>query len=367
MKTKDGLKLVGPELLMALESEAALELKQTRQLVEEACTKDILVFWAGSGLGEISRTSISTLVTPAIAGGQWGFNSLVKRLENLNITDSQLAEIANEILELAAPHAKILNYARFRSGAVQAYVSQCKSNSFDAEVLGINQSKSQTYKLKLEKILSSKVTNLDSLKSWARDISDLMELLSAEQDLQRENSEDGTIKSRKGTVGTRAISSYSKHWLSFVEEKLTSEVGMHWKGNLEESTAEKSKYLFTYSPPSWNQMKKSLQESKSSRRSFGMSHQKSQPNLSPASGNKLITAVHDLGGKKLTILYNVPGVDADLIKPAVNSLKGQMIINPNSTNVSVNMKSDRTYLSIDLENPRKSDLETVEILLNSHV
>ena len=135
---------------MALESEAALELKQTRQLVEEACTKDILVFWAGSGLGEISRTSISTLVTPAIAGGQWGFNSLVKRLENLNITDSQLAEIANEILELAAPHAKILNYARFRSGAVQAYVSQCKSNSFDAEVLGINQSKSQTYKLKFE-------------------------------------------------------------------------------------------------------------------------------------------------------------------------------------------------------------------------
>ena len=114
-------------------------------------------------------------------------------------------------------------------------------------------------------------------------------------------------------------------------------------------------------------MAKSLQESKSSRRSFGISNQKSQTKKSLTSSSKLITAVHDLGGRKLTILYNVPGVDVDLIKPAVNSLKGQMIINPKSDSASVNMKSDSSYLSIDLENPRKSDLETVEILLNSHV
>jgi hypothetical protein len=81
----------------------------------------------------------------------------------------------------------------------------------------------------------------------------------------------------------------------------------------------------------------------------------------------LITDIHDLGGRKLTISYNVPGVDADLIKPAINSLKAQMIINPKSALATVNMKSDSSHLSIDLENPRKSDLETVEILLNSHI
>lgn len=366
MNAKDKTKLVGAELLKALEVEASFELKQTRQLAEEACTKDISAYWSGSGLGDISRASISTLVTPAIAGGQWGFNSLVSRLENLNVADSQLDEIANEILELASPHAKVLNYSRFRSGAVQAYVAQCKETSFEAELLGISESKSRTYKLSLEKILKAKISSVDSLRTWATDVSDLMELLSVEQDRQRASSEEATGKGRKGSVSTKSISSYSKHWHSFVEEKLTSEVGAKWKGDLEESTAERSKYLISYEAPSWNQMKKSLLESKSTRRSFSK-NQKNQTKQTSSSTDKLITDIHDLGGRRLTISYNVPGIDADLIKPAINSLKAHMIINPKSDHATVNMKSDSSYLSIDLVNPRKSDLETVEILLNSHI
>lgn len=366
MTSKDKAKFTGSELLKALETEAAFELKQTRHLVEEACTKDITVYWRGSGLGEISRASILTLVTPAIAGGQWGFNSLISRLENLNVADSQLDEIANEILELASPHTKILNYSRFRSGAVQAYVAQCKESSFDAEFLGITESKSRSYKSDLEKILTSKISSPETLNSWARDVSDLMELLSAEQDRQRASSDEAAGKTRKGSVSTKSISSYSKHWLSFVEEKLSSEVGGKWKGDLAESTAERSKYLNSYEALNWNLMKKSLAESKSTRRRFSNNHKSIEKKLI-SSGDKLITDIHDLGGRKLTISYNVPGVDADLIKPAINSLKGHMIINPKSANATVNMKSDSSYLSIDLENPRKSDLETVEILLNSHI
>jgi hypothetical protein len=366
MTTKDKPKLVGSELLKALEAEASFELKQTRQLVEEACTKDIATYWSGTGLGEISRGSISTLVTPAIAGGQWGFNSLISRLQNLNVADSQLDEIANEILELASPHAKVLNYSRFRSGAVQAYVAQSKASSFDMDVLGITESKSRTYKLNLEKILVSKISNLDTLTSWAIEVSELMEILSAEQDRHRANSDEAIGKSRKGSVSTKSISSYSKHWISFVEEKISSEVGVKWKGDLEESTAERSKYLEAYDAPSWSKMQKQLLESKSSRRGFS-NNQKNQAKKLNTTGDKLITDIHDLGGRKLTISYNVPGVDVDLIKPAINSLKAHMIINPKSDLASVNMKSDSSYLSIDLENPRKSDLETVEILLNSHV
>jgi hypothetical protein len=366
MTAKDKAKFVGSELLKALEVEASFELKQTRQLVEEACTRDISTYWAGSGLGEISKASISTLVTPAIAGGQWGFNSLVSRLENLKVADSQLDEIANEILELASPHAKVLNYSRFRSGAVQAYVAQCKASSFDSELLGIAEPKSRAYKADLEKILSRKISSPDTLISWANEVSDLMELLSAEQDRQRASSDGAAGKGRKGSVSTKSIFSYSKHWLSFVKEKLTAEVGGKWKGGLEESTAERSKYLAAYEALSWNQMKKTLLESKSTRRSFS-NNQKNQSKKANSSSDKLITDIHDLGGRKLTISYNVPGVDADLIKPAINSLKAHMIINPKSANATVNMKSDSTYLSIDLENPRKSDLETVEILLNSHI
>jgi hypothetical protein len=366
MATKDITKLVGSELLKALESEASFELKQTRHLVEEACLKDISTYWSGAGLGEISRASISTLVTPAIAGGQWGFNSLISRLESLNVADNQLEEIANEILELSGPHAKILNYSRFRSGAVQAYVAQCKPSSFDAEVLGIPESKSKIYKLSLEKILNTKISDIDSLRSWANQISDLMELLSAEQDRQRATADEVSGKSRKGSVSTKSISSYSKHWVSFVEEKISAEVGEKRIGDIESSTYARSKYLISYTAPPWNQMKERLYDSKSTRRSFS-TNRIAQTNKSISNSDKLITDIHDLGGRKLTISYNLPGVDADLIKPAVNSLRAHMIINPKSAHASVNMKSDSSYLSIDLENPRKSDVDTVEILLNSHI
>jgi hypothetical protein len=113
-------------------------------------------------------------------------------------------------------------------------------------------------------------------------------------------------------------------------------------------------------------MKERLYDSKSTRRSFS-TNRIAQTNKSISNSDKLITDIHDLGGRKLTISYNLPGVDADLIKPAVNSLRAHMIINPKSAHASVNMKSDSSYLSIDLENPRKSDVDTVEILLNSHI
>ena len=366
MATKNVTKLVGSELLKALESEASFELKQTRHLVEEACCKDISAYWSGAGLGEISRASILTLVTPAIAGGQWGFNSLISRLETLNVADNQLEEIANEILELSGPHAKILNYSRFRSGAVQAYVSQCKPSSFDAEVLGIPELTSKAYKNNVEKVLNTRISDIDSLRLWANQISDLMELLSVEQDRQRATVDEASGKSRKGSVSTKSVSSYSKHWLSFVEEKLSSEVGGKWNGDPEESTAERSRQLTGYEAISWNKMKNSLLESKSTRRSFS-NDRKSQTKKSVSNNDKFITDIHDLGGRKLTISYNLPGVDVDLIKPAVNSLRGHMIINPKSAHASVNMKSDSSYLSIDLDNPKKSDVETVEILLNSHI
>ena len=119
MSAKQTNVIRGSELLRQLDSEASFDLKQTRQLVEEACSRDISAYFSGSGIGDISRASIATLIAPAIAGGQWGFKSLETRLENLSLATDEIAAVANEILELASIHAKVLNFARSRCGAVQ--------------------------------------------------------------------------------------------------------------------------------------------------------------------------------------------------------------------------------------------------------
>ena len=68
----------------------------------------------------------------------------------------------------------------------------------------------------------------------------------------------------------------------------------------------------------------------------------------------------------MTITYDIAGVDEDLIQPALNSIKAQLMRNIKQDKISVSMKTDSSALSIDIEKPTKDDLETLRILINSH-
>jgi hypothetical protein len=170
-------------------------------------------------------------------------------------------------------------------------------------------------------------------------------------------------RSKKGTVSTKSISSYSKHWHSYMSEILAPELGIRWRGDKEDSIATRTAYLDGYKVRSWSQLQKELNETVSTRRAYKAA--KKTTKASKSSG-KLITAEHDLDGRLLTITYDIAGVDEDLIEPALKSLKAQIILDPKSPEISVNMKTDSTHLSIRIERPIKGDIEVINVLLNSH-
>jgi hypothetical protein len=227
----------------------------------------------------------------------------------------------------------------------------------------LSKSELEQYESQASEIKDYKLKGLNALNDWVDMVDDLCEYLSESQLEQEEVAEKRASKSKKGTVSTKSISSYSKHWRSFSTEILAPALGVKWGGDYRDSIAARVSELEGYKPRSWSQIQGDLKETISTRRSFTTTKKKTSTGMS---SSKLITEEKDLGGRLLTLTFNSSGLDEDLIQPTLNSIKGQLIRNQKQDKISVNMKTDSSSISIEIEKPTKGDLETIEILLNSH-
>lgn len=360
-QTKQGLK--GSEALQILESSASRDLKRTRQLVEEASMADIASYFKGAGLGELSPTSNSELVSAAIAGGQWGFNALVSRLASTNVHEADYENVANEILEIVSPLAKILNYARFRATAIQSYVAQCGGRSIKLQSMNLSKLELSKYEDQVTWVQNTSITNIDSLQDWVSTVDLLCADLSEKQESDTVLKETTVTTRNKRVVSTRSISSYSKHWKSYAPEILSPEIGINWNGEKSESIATRIEHLVNYQSRNWARLQKDLSETVSTRRFYRST--KTNRSVTKSAG-KQVTAEHYIDGRLLSISYNLPGIDEDLIQPALNSIRAQLMRNSKQTKVAFTMKTDSNSLSIAMEKAGKEDLETLKVLLNSH-
>ena len=165
--------LKGLDALRTLEALSSAELKSCRGLVEQAALADINAYFNGANLGQLNPALGSSLVSAAIAGGQWGFNNLISRLGTSSIHESDLETVANEILEIVSPHTKLLNYARFRVGAVQSYVAQCEVPSFKLQTMLLSKSDLDDYKTKVELIKQAAIADERSAFAWLNMVDEL--------------------------------------------------------------------------------------------------------------------------------------------------------------------------------------------------
>jgi hypothetical protein len=351
--------LKGSDALRALDAVSGAELKNCRQLVEQAALADINVYFKGANLGQVNPALASSLVSAAIAGGQWGFNNLSSRLGSSSIHESDIENVANEILEIVSPLTKLLNYARFRVGAVQSYVAQCEVPSFKLQTMLISKADLENYEARVDSIKKASLRDDDSVLAWLNLVDELCDFLS---NTQLENNEKQSSRSKKGTVSTKSISSYSKHWLSYAAEILSVELGFRWGGNLDDSIQSKFSDLLKYKPRSWEQLQRDLNQTKSTRRAYVIAAKKTK-----GSSSKLVSHLSSIGNSKLKITFNLPTIDKDLITPAINLLRGQLIRNPKAPSISVNLESEGNSLIVEWTNPKREILSDVEIELNAHL
>jgi hypothetical protein len=328
--------LTGNEVISLLENESSDDLRRARQLVEEAIRSDINAYLSSLGQKTVPTTVVNSLVTAVIAGGQLGFNNLVIRLDASQFNIKNLDQAANQLLSLTARHVTVLNYARFRTGSVQSIINKIMNTSMSAED-----------QAEIKRLLGIKIQSEKNLYEWAKNIELFFE-------------QEATFQ---GQVSTRSISSYSKHWNSYVSEKILPYINLKWNGKKEDTINERTKYLTKYSSLNEVQIEKILSEN-TKQAIFKSAVKRSK---TESSHLKLITSQHDLGGRKLKITHDAVGVDKDLILPAINSMKGQMIMNPKQAKLLINMSSDSSTLIIELEMPKKNDVENLKVLLDSFV
>ena len=356
-------RLKGSEALQILESSASRDLKRTRQLVEEASVADIASYFKGAGLGELATTANAELVSAAIAGGQWGFNALVSRLASTDVHEADYENVANDILGIVSPLAKILNYARFRATAIQSYVDQCGGRSLKLQSVNLSKTELSKYEDQVTWIQKTTISNADTLDNWVGAIDLLCGDLSEKQEVITSLRETTNSSRHRLMVSSRSISSYSKHWRSYAPEILTSEIGINWNGDRKDSIAARIEHLVSYQPRNWARLQRDLSETVSTRRSYQSAKKNRQTKVS---AGKQVTVEHDIEGRLLSITYNLPGVDEDLVQPALNSIRAQLMRNAKHTKVSFTMKTDSNFLSIEMGKASKEDLETLKVLLNSH-
>jgi hypothetical protein len=355
--TKENLK--GSDALRALEAQSGADLKDCRQMVERAALADITAYFKGADLGSLTASLGSSLVSAAIAGGQWGFNSLISRLSTTSVHESDLETVANEILEIVSPHTKLLNYARFRVGAIQSYVAQCEVPSFKLQTMLISKQDLIEYQTRVESIKKMALRNEDLVADWLNLVDELCDFLSSSQ---LENNEKQSSRSKKGTVSTKSISSYSKHWQSYGSEILSMELGFKWSGIIADSIQSRFANLVSYKPRSWDQLQRDLNDTKSTRRAYRAATKKPK-----GTSAKIANYTTQIGNSSLKITFNLPSVDKDLITPAINLLRGQLIRNPKAPSISVNLESEGNSLIVALTNPKREILLDVEIELNAHL
>lgn len=328
-------------------------------MVEQAALADITSYFKGADLGSLTPSLSGSLVSAAIAGGQWGFNSLISRLRGSSVHEADIETVANEILEIVSPHTKLLNYARFRVGAVQSYVAQCEVPSFKLQQMLISKQDLNEYQAKVDSIKKATLRDEDSAIDWLNLVDELCDFLS---NSKLESSENQSSRSKKGTVSTKSISSYSKHWQSYGSEILSIELGHKWSGYLSDSIQNRFSDLTNYKARPWDQLQRDLNETKSTRRAYKAAAKKPK-----GTSTKLASYTSQIGNSSLKITFTLPTVDQDLITPAINLLRGQLIRNPKAPLISVNLESEGNILIVELTNPKREILSDVEIELNAHL
>jgi len=326
--------VTGSDVLSTLEYEGSSELKRVRQLVEEAVELDIKAYLKSMGSNEPAPNVLAGLTSAAIAGGQWGFSNLMTRLEAANLQNKNLERSANEILSIVYRHTSILNYVRLKISAVQSIV---KTFAVKGSI--------QIGKDEIERLLTLRIPNLSVLNQWGED---------AEELFQKQVTPTGQVSSR-------SISTYSKLWKSYLDEKVVPKIGTKVIINKSEFISERIKPLIGYKEPTTNQIKKILADSP---KKFDFTLNKQNINKINKQ-EKLITYKKNLGGRTLKISYNSSGIDPDLIQPVLNSLKGQLMLDPKQQKLSVDMSNDFSQVIVEIEKPIKDDVDTLKIQLGA--
>lgn len=352
---------------------AALDLKLARSNIEVSLRADLTIYLESKGIGAAPGW-LESLISAEMAGGMFARRNLPERLRRQlpDLSRSQIFQIAAEITALNVQRKKDFNYVRYTVNAVNSVFGSLQRRDL-FEIPGLTLAEKRRLEGEREKLLTQEIPSPSLLDTWIEDVISIHHEISSylEGDEETDQAPQVSIeilkaKKKKGFVSTKSLSTYRlrvKNYAQFEAAKLFSEQGSTNPSDLQ---LRMQKYE-RYKKMSKTQIERFLEENKEriAKNANDFRQESSEETSNNKSQEALISTKVELSANKiLQVRYSGNSIDPQLIRPILNSLRSQLILADEKAHLTAEAHNGTAYLSVDINQMKKTDLEKIEIFLS---
>lgn len=363
----------GIDVVTHLLASAALDLKLARSLIEVSQRADLTTYLEGKGIGAAPGW-LESLISAEMAGGVFARRNLPERLRRQlpDLSKSQIFQIAAEITALNVQRKKDFNYVRYTVNAVNSVFASLQRRDL-FEIPGLSLAEKRRLEGERERLLTQEIPSPSLLDAWIEDVISIHHEISSylEGDEESDQAPQVSIeilkaKKKKGFVSTKSLSTYRlrvKDYAQFEAAKLFSDQSLTYQSDLQLLL---EKYN-DYKELSKTQIERFLEENQDR---IATSVNEFRKELSEETSNNksqeaLISTKVELSANKiLQVRYSGNSIDPQLIRPILNSLRSQLILADEKAHLTAEARNGTAYLSVDINQMKKTDLEKIEIFLS---
>jgi hypothetical protein len=367
----------GAEFAQFLVNEAGLDSARLRSSVEDACLRDLKVYFESRKI-EASRDWLLTLARAELAGGAFAANNLPERLRRyLDEAPVELvADIAADISILLQDKRSDFNYFRYSLNAVSTVMGDLfREDLFDDE--GLNRGDLKSLQDQLANIFSKKLSDEKAVANWLDDIMSFhFKLIAQTNTPEVTSARDAYVKGlgtlnkdvqkSKSFVSTKSMSTYKLRVYDYAMLQSRKFIKSFHESFQQTEFELRSARFKSINSPTQDQIAKILGENKN--RKDQATKYLSLMNKKESNNNSDVVSVVEYLSKKreLIVSYAGEGVAQRLIKPILNSLKSQLQISPSQQTWKSEAKSGSDFLSVQIDDLRSEDLAKIEKILQLH-
>lgn len=368
----------GAEFARYLVEKAGLDSARIKSQIEEACIRDLSTYFEDRSV-RFSVDWLKSLVKAELAGGSFAATNIPERLQRqlTDMSNEEIAGTAADISILLSEKRSDFNYLRYSLNAVSTVMGDLfKDNLFD--IPRLSKREKDVLENNLQDILEVKLTEASTLKTWLDEVTTLhykvIDLLESSTELDKKRSSGtrsnkeflGEAKNNKQHVSTKSLSTYKLRVDDYAFTQAQS--------FLKDYRNIKKKMEFDIRMTPYEQyvgmtkqeIKAKLKESANS----GQLKEKYFVGLNPSKSDKtdeIVSIKENISSKKIIdISYSGNGVSLRLIRPILNSLRSQLLLNPNQKQCRSEARSGGEFLSVTIDALNSEDLPKIEKILKLH-
>lgn len=317
----------GYQLRDTLSREAGLQFEDFKLILQECASNCLQSYWTLKKFSPISSTRLRQLISDGISAGQLGKKRVSDQLRKMSdfkeLNELEVGKTTSEIIHVLSFFATKSNYARYRTRCIFAHLDNLTDEFGINNFQNIQESEKSTFQKYSQYLLHSKINSFVELEKWILNVHELLVNVSNSFELLDDIDNTGlSSRAKKGFIASKNLSTYKKHWISFVKEVISPAFMQSYKSD--DSLQNVVLELEKINNFSSLEMKKYIEKNLNQ---FIDQSAAQNSNTNNYSNLDSITLEIPYNDGKLKISFNKTGIKKELIEPLLKSVTIQTGLN----------------------------------------